>query len=198
LIEKEGIRRVCFYHLVYSGRGSAMVEDDLSVPQARDTIDMIFKRTIELCRKSQDTEVLTVDNHADGVYLYLRLKENDPAKAQEALSLLKINGGNKSGIGIADVDNLGFVHPDQFWRNYSLGNVKKRKFSQIWSDEGNELLQNLRNRLMLLKGKCGRCHFQNICGGNFRARAEAVYGDIWQEDPACYLSEEEVTSARED
>ena len=198
LVEGEAIRRVCFYHLVYSGRGSAMIKDDLTARQSREAMDLIFERTRKLCAKNADTEVLTVDNHTDGVYLYLCLKKEDPARALEALGLLKINGGNKSGIGIADVDNLGFVHPDQFWRDYPLGNVKKRKFSEIWSDEGNGLLRNLRNRLTLLKGKCGRCHFQDICGGNFRARAEAVYGDIWQEDPACYLSEEEVTSARED
>jgi len=95
------------------------------------------------------------------------------------------------------VDNLGFVHFDQFWRHYSLGNVKTRRFSEIWSDESDELLRGLRNRLPLLKGKCGRCHFQDICAGNFRVRAEAVYGDVWQEDPACYLSEEEITSGRE-
>lgn len=198
LIEKEGIKRACFYHLVYSGRGSAMVKDDLTGQQARDTMDIIFERTIKLCAISQDTEILTVDNHADGVYLYLRLKKEDKLKAKEVLSLLKINGGNKSGIGIADVDNLGFVHPDQFWRHYSFGNVLKRKFSEIWLDESDELLKNLRNRFKLLKGKCGRCHYQDICAGNFRVRAEAVYGDVWQEDPACYLTEEEITGSRED
>jgi len=159
---------------------------------------MIFERTRRLCSKKANTEILTVDNHADGVYLYLRLKKEGRQQAEEVLNLLTINGGNKSGIGIADVDNLGYVHPDQFWRYYSLGNVKTRKFSEIWTDEKNELLRNLRNRRPLLKGKCGRCHFQDICAGNFRARAEAVYGDIWQEDPAGYLSEEEITSARED
>lgn len=193
LIEEEGIKRACFYHLVYAGRGSSMVKDDLTHQQARDTMDMIFNRTIRLCGKSADTEILTVDNHADGVYLYLRLMKEDKEKAREVLNLLKINGGNKSGIGIADVDNLGFVHADQFWRYYSFGNVKTRKFSEIWLDESDELLRNLRNRNPLLKGKCGRCHFQDICAGNFRVRAEAVYGDVWQEDPACYLSEEEVT-----
>lgn len=195
LIEKESIKRACFYHLVYAGRGSSMVKDDLTKQQARDTMDTIFERTIKLCGKSEDTEILTVDNHADGVYLYLRLKKEDKKKAQEVLGLLKINGGNKSGIGIADVDNLGFVHPDQFWRHYSFGNVLKRKFSEIWLDENDELLRNLRNRIKLLKGKCGRCHYQDICAGNFRVRAEAVYGDVWQEDPACYLTEEEITGS---
>lgn len=198
LIEQEKIQRACFYHLVYSGRGSAMIQEDLTHQQSRDTMDLIFERTRRLCQKNIDTEILTVDNHTDGVYLYLRLKKEEGAKAREVLRLLKINGGNKSGIGIADVDNLGFVHPDQFWRQYSLGNVKTRNFSEIWLDEANGLLRDLRNRLPLLKGKCGRCHFQDICAGNFRARAEAVYGDIWQEDPACYLSEEEITTTRDD
>lgn len=192
LIEQEGITRACFYHLVYSGRGSEMIKDDLSKEQARDVMDIIFERTIRLCAKNDKAEILTVDNHADGVYLYLRVKKEDEKKAQEILKLLRINGGNKSGIGIADVDNLGFVHPDQFWRHYSFGNVLQSKFSEIWMDESDALLKNLRNRLGLLKGKCGRCRFQDICAGNFRARAEAFYGDVWQEDPACYLTEEEI------
>ncbi len=194
LIEDEGLPRACFYHLVYSGRGSSMVEEDLTHQEARDAMDLIFDRSKKLCSKNLDTEILTVDNHADGVYMYLKLKKEDPKKAEEVLELLKINGGNKSGIGITDIDNLGDVHADQFLRHYSFGNVKDRPFSEIWLDESNELLRNLRNRNHLLKGKCGRCHFQDICAGNFRARAEAVYGDIWQEDPACYLTEEEITS----
>jgi len=192
LVEKEGITRVCFYHLVYSGRGSEMIKDDLTKEQARDVMDLIFERTKRLCANNANAEILTVDNHADGVYLYLQMKKEDPEKAKGVLNLLRINGGNKSGIGIADVDNLGFVHPDQFWRQYSFGNVLKRKFSGIWMDESDELLKNLRNRNSLLKGKCGRCVYQDICGGNFRSRAEAFYGDVWQEDPACYLTEEEI------
>ena len=175
-----------------------MIKEDLSKEESRGAMDIIFNRSAALSQNCEDTEVLTVDNHADGVYLYLRLKRDDKVKAREALELLKINGGNKSGIGIADVDNLGFVHPDQFWRHYSLGNVRTRRFSDIWTDESDAILKGLRNRLGLLKGKCGRCHFQDICAGNFRVRAEAFYGDLWQEDPACYLTEEEVTGARED
>jgi len=198
LIESEGIRRACFYHLVYSGRGSAMIKEDLTSGESRSAMDIIFDRTVRLGRKNIDTEILTVDNHADGVYLYLRLKKEDKKRADEALELLKINGGNKSGIGIADIDNLGFVHPDQFWRHYSLGNIKKRKFSEIWCDEKDVLLRNLRNRLPLLKGRCGRCSFRDICGGNFRVRAETFHGDVWHEDPACYLNEEEISSERQD
>ncbi|MDD5108596.1 MAG: radical SAM protein [Candidatus Omnitrophica bacterium] len=190
LVEAENIPRVCFYHLVYSGRASAMIDDDLTHQEARDTMDLIFARCRGLSKTN--TEILTVDNHADGVYLYMKLIKDDLKRAQRALELLKINGGNKSGIGISNVDNLGNVHPDQFWREHVLGNVKQKKFSEIWMDQSNQLLRNLRNRLQLLKGKCGRCNFKNICAGNFRARSEAFYGDLWQEDPACYLTEEEV------
>ena len=65
----------------------------------------------------------------------------------------------------------------------------------IWSDENNSLLASLRNRKTLLKGRCGRCVWKDICNGNFRARAESVYGDMWQEDPACYLTEDEISKA---
>jgi radical SAM protein with 4Fe4S-binding SPASM domain len=196
LIEREDIQRACFYHLVYSGRGSKMINDDLTHRRMRKTIDLILERTKKLCFKN--IEILTVDNHADGVYIYLKLRREDPEKAKEALKLLKINAGNKSGIGIASIDNLGYVYVDQFLRNHPLGNIRERKFSQIWMDEDNRLLKDLRNRLSLLKGKCARCNFQDICYGNFRARAEAVYHDLWQEDPACYLTEDEILTKRED
>lgn len=192
LLEAEGIPRACFYHLVYSGRARSMREDDLTHQEARDTMELVFDRCAKLCNK--EIEILTVDNHADGIFLYLRLKKENPLQAEDALRLLKVNGGNKSGIGIANIDELGFVHPDQFWRHYSLGNVRERKFSEIWLDDGNDLLRNLRNRASLLQGKCSRCNFKDSCGGNFRVRAEAVFGDIWQEDPACYLTEEEIAS----
>jgi radical SAM protein with 4Fe4S-binding SPASM domain len=137
-------------------------------------------------------EILTVDNHADGVYLYLKLKQQTPQRAKKVLALLKKNGGNNSGIRIGAVDDLGNVHPDQFWWHYSLGNVLKRKFGDIWMDTEEPLMRGLKNRKGLLKGRCGRCQYLDLCNGNLRVRAEAVYGDIWAEDPACYLTDEEI------
>ena len=192
LVEDENISRVCFYHLVYSGRGSKMLEDDLTHSQMRECIDLISEWTKSLRRRGLDKEVLTVDNHADGVYIYLKLKRESPKRAQEVLRLLRLNGGNNSGIAIANVDNLGFVHPDQFWQDYSFGNVKHRPFGEIWQDSSDELMSKLKDRKAFLKGRCGRCDFLDICNGNFRVRAKSVYNDIWQQDPACYLTEEEI------
>ena len=43
-----------------------------------------------------------------------------------------------------------------------------------------------------LEGRCGLCQHQDICGGNTRVRAYQLTGDPWQEDPACYLSDDEI------
>jgi len=192
LIEAEGVDRACFYHLAYSGRGSNLKEEDITHSQTRAVVDNICEHTLDLHRRGLPKEVLTVDNHADGVYLYLKLKEGDPARADKVLELLKRNGGNNSGIKIAAVDDLGNVHPDQFWWHYSLGNVQQRKFADIWRDTSEPLLRDLRNRKSLLKGRCGRCRYLELCNGNLRVRAEAVSGDVWAEDPACYLSDREI------
>jgi 12,18-didecarboxysiroheme deacetylase len=193
LLEDMEIPRVCFYHLVYSGRGSAMVKEDLSHAETRAAVDLIMNRTRELHEKGKPKEVLTVDNHADGPYLYLRmLKENSP-RAQEVLDLLKMNEGNNSGRGIGCVSWDGEVYADQFWRHHSFGNVRQRPFSQIWSDPEDPLLVKLKDKKRFVTGRCAGCNWLDICAGNFRVRAEAVSGDVWAPDPACYLTDAEIS-----
>lgn len=193
LVERENIQRFCLYHLVYSGRGSNLKESDLSPQEKRQVLEFIWQKTLDFQQRNLKTEILTVDNHADGVWIYLRLKKHNPSRAQTVLELLKGQGGNSSGVKIVCVDNHGQIYPDQFWRTYPLGNLHMKKFSQVWQDKDNRILQALRNRQALLKGRCQRCCYLSICNGNLRSRAEAVFADPWQEDPACYLTEEEVS-----
>ena len=192
LLVEEKIPRCCFYHLVYAGRGSKMVEEDLSLADSRKAVDLIFRRTQELHARGFEQEVLTVDNHTDGVYLLQKVRWEQPGRAEEVEQLLRWNGGNSSGIGFGNVDHLGFVHADQFWRHHSFGNIRERKFSEIWMDTSDPLMAGLKNRKLLLKGRCGACHYLDMCNGNFRVRAEAVFGDVWAPDPACYLTDEEI------
>jgi len=193
LIEREGIPRVCFYHLVYTGRGSRLITSNrMTHEETRATVDLIMAGTKTLHDKGKPVEVLTVDNHTDGPYLYRRLLEEDPERAAGVLTLLKMNGGNSSGTGIGCVSWDGSVHPDQFWRHYSFGNVKERPFSEIWTDTSDELMAKLRDRKKHLKGRCAACKWLDICNGNFRVRAEAVTGDVWAEEPDCYLTDEEI------
>ena len=192
LAETMNIERICFYHLVYSGRGSNLVDQDLSHSETRKIVDSIMDRTKDMYTRGLKKEVLTVDNHADGCYLYLRmLKENNP-RAEEVLELLKMNGGNSSGEGIGCISWDGAVYADQFWREHSFGNVLVRPFSQIWSNRTNPLLAQLKDKRRYVTGRCASCKWLDICGGNFRARAEAVSGNIWGEDPACYLTDKEI------
>lgn len=192
LLEAERIDRLCFYHLAYAGRGSQLVSWDLPSPEARAVMDLVFERSLDFHRRGIFKDILTVDNHADGAYLYLRVKRDFPQRAEEVRRFLERNGGNSSGVGIAAIDELGLVHPDQFWRHYSVGNIREKPFSSIWEDGSEPLLVGLRDRKSRLHGRCARCQYLDLCGGNLRVRAEALYGDVWAPDPACYLSDEEI------
>ncbi|MFC1872133.1 radical SAM protein [Chloroflexota bacterium] len=192
VVEDEGIDRVCFYHLAYSGRGTSLMDADLSHEQTRAVVDKIAEKTREFHRRGMPKEILMVGNHADGVYFYHKLKTEDPERAKIIYELLRKNGGNNSGIKIGAVDDLGNVHPDQFWWHHTLGNIKERKFADIWMDTSEPLLRGLKDRKGLLKGRCSKCQYLELCNGNLRVRAEAVFDDVWQEDPACYLTDEEI------
>jgi len=192
LIERENIPRVCFYHLVQTGRGRALHSQALSHAQTRAALDLIIDRTAALHAAGMPIESLTVDNHADGPYVYLRLLRENPARAETCISLLRRSGGNASGSRIACIRWNGDVLPDQFWPQQVLGNVRRRPFSEIWRGGDSGLLADLHDRKQHLKGRCSRCRFMDVCNGNLRARAQAATGDIWGDDPACYLSDEEI------
>ncbi len=191
------VPRICFYHLVYSGRGSELIKEDLDHRETRDVVDLIMDETKALFEAGLEKEVLTVDNHADGPYVYLRLLREDPERAKEVRQLLDFNEGNNSGRGIGCISWDGAVHPDQFWRNHTVGNVLERPFSQIWDDPNIDLLHKLKDKKRYVGGRCADCRYLSICGGNFRARAEAYYDDIWAQDPACYLTDEEIRKDEE-
>ncbi len=192
LVESMGIPRICFYHLVVTGRGGGITDLLLSHEETRGVLDLIMERTRRLFDAGRTPEVLTVDNHADGPYIYLKLKEEDPARADEVLGLLKMNRGNSTGVGIGCVGWDGVVYPDQFWRNHPLGNVRERPFSEIWTHTTNPLMARLKRKAEFVVGRCASCRWLEVCAGNFRARAEAMTGDTWAADPACYLTDEEI------
>lgn len=192
-IEEKGINRVCFYHLVYSGRGNAMMDEDVTPEESRRAMDTIIRRTRDFEERGLEKEILTVDNHCDGVYMYLKAREEGREElAEQMKNFISMNGGNRSGIAFAEVDPQGYVHPDQFTQHHTFGNVRERKFGDIWTDLSHPILAGLKDRKPLLKGRCAKCRFLDNCNGNFRTRAEATTGDFWESDPACYLTDEEI------
>jgi len=191
LVVDEGISRVCFYHLVHKGRGKELNDAALTNQEKRKVMKNIFDRTEEILKGYRDKEILTVGNHVDGIFLYLKMLKDEDERAEKLLQYLKNNGGNRSGIAIACVDWSGDVHPDQFTMGHTVGNVRERSFGDIWDDE-DTLLGELRDRESRVKGRCFGCDWFDLCNGNFRARAEASTDDLWAEDPGCYLTLEEL------
>jgi len=192
LIERENVPRFCLYHLVYSGRGREMMDDDLTREQRRAMVERLIEKALDWSERDVKVELLTTDNHADGVTVERYVKQRDPERVGEVHELLVRHGGCSAGRKFACVDAYGEVHPCQFWRHVSLGNVRERAFSEIWNDGDNELLGKLKNIGDNLTGeRCGRCKHKAICGG-CRIRAEAASGDIWGDDPQCYLDDEDI------
>lgn len=201
-IDENDIQRVCFYHLVPTGRG---VDVQTLLPEeSRHAVNSLIRRVEQWKAQGKQREVLTVTQPVDGIYLLLRqLRENSPL-ASETLKLLQWNGGgaNSSGRGIANIDTQGFVHPDQFWQSVTLGNVKEQKFSDIWEAKAGpaiDLLPELRasdnplERQKNIRGRCHDCKHFDLCGGGFRTRAAFANGDWYGSDPGCYLTDEEIS-----
>lgn len=194
LMRAERVPRICLYHLVYTGRGKEIAATDLDHAEERAALDTIVAETRKCFETGFPVEVLTVDNHCDGLALYLKMKAEGHPNADKTLELLTLNGGNSSGEGIGCISWDGTVYPDQFWRNHPVGNVLEKPFSQIWgAPESGSLLDLMRHKKELVKGRCRRCRWLEQCGGNFRARGEAVTGDLWGEDPTCYLTDAEIS-----
>lgn len=187
-----GIRRICFYHLVSSGRATDLGEQSPSLEQTRDTIATIIDRTRELVDKDLVDEVLTVGNHADGPYLLVRMQQENHPDFDEAKRLLLSNGGNRVGEKISCVSWDGTVYADQFWRNYPLGNITERPFAQIWTDETDPVLHKLRHKDAFADPRCLRCRWFALCKGNYRFLGSDPSDEHWRNEPPCYLTDVEI------
>jgi heme d1 biosynthesis radical SAM protein NirJ len=192
LMDREAIDRFYLSHLNYAGRGRRNRGDDAFVATTRRAMDLLFETSLADVRAGRDREWVTGNNDADGAYFHLWALARFPERAEALQARLREWGGNASGVTIANVDNLGEVHPDTMWWHYSLGNVRKRPFSDIWQDISDPIVAGLRQRPRPVGGRCASCRFLDICNGNTRVRALRVSGDVWAEDPGCYLDDAEI------
>ena len=192
LMEEMDIDKFYLSHLNYAGRGNRNRKDDVVHQLTRQTMDMLFERCWADIQAGRPREFVTGNNDADGVYLLFWVQRHFPEQAAAMRARLAQWGGNASGLWIANIDNLGNVHPDTFWWDYHLGNVRERPFSDIWPDTSDPLMAGFKQQPRPVKGRCGECDYLDICGGNTRVRAWSLTGDPWAEDPACYLDDGEI------
>lgn len=194
-MDDENIDKFYMSHLNYSGRGERNRKDDAHFIMTREAMNLLFEKSLAYVKNNQHREFVTGNNDADGVYLWHWVKEHYPEKAEHIYAKLKQWGGNSTGINIANIDNIGDVHPDSFWWDHSIGNLRQRPFSQIWSDLSDPLMAGLRAQPRQLKGRCKTCSHFSVCNGNTRVRAFRVHKDFWAEDPGCYLTDEEINGS---
>lgn len=192
IMEQEGVDKFYLSHLNYAGRGNKNRKDDVVHQMTRNAMDLLFDTCWQDVQAGRQREFVTGNNDADGVYLLQWIARRFPDKLEHMQQRLQQWGGNASGVNISNIDNLGNVHPDTFWWDYNLGNVRERPFSEIWQDTSDPLMAGLKAQPRPLKGRCAACQHRDICGGNTRVRAWQLTGDPWQEDPACYLTNDEI------
>ena len=192
LMEDEGLDKFYLSHLNYAGRGNRNRRDDAFHQTTRAAMDLLFDTCWRDQQAGRPKEFVTGNNDADGVYLLLWVRKNFPQLEKHIRAKLEQWGGNSSGVNVANIDNLGNVHPDTMWWNYTLGNVRERPFSDIWMDTSDPIMAGLKAQPRKVGGRCGACAYFAVCGGNTRVRAWQVTGDPWAEDPACYLDDEEI------
>jgi heme d1 biosynthesis radical SAM protein NirJ len=192
LMDEEGVDKFYFSHLNYAGRGNVNRKDDAQFQATRRAMDLLFDTCWDALARGTPKEFVTGNNDADGVYLLHWVQRRFPERVEHIRAKLVQWGGNASGLNVANIDNLGRVHPDTMWWHTSLGNVRERPFSAIWQDTSNPLMAGLKQQPRPVTGRCGACRHLDICGGNTRVRAQQLTGDPWAEDPACYLTDEEI------
>ena len=192
LVEQEGFPKFYLSHLVYAGRGNKNRGTDAAWQTTRDAMDMVIERAWRWAQAGSEMEIVTGNNDADAIYLLQWASRNAPDAVDSLRDKLVRWGGNSSGINVANIDNLGNVHPDTMWWHYNLGNVRKRPFSEIWSDVSDPVMAGLKRRPRQIGGRCGACAHFSICNGNTRVRALRMTGNPWAEDPGCYLTDAEI------
>ncbi|MFH1803905.1 MAG: heme d1 biosynthesis radical SAM protein NirJ [Pseudomonadota bacterium] len=192
LVEQERIDKFYFSHLNYAGRGNHNRKDHAFFEMTRTALEMLFAQCEQDIRKGIMRDYVTGNNDADGVFLKFWIDRHYPQASPRIEQMLRRWGGNASGVNVANIDNLGNVHPDTMWWQHTLGNVRERAFSDIWMDTADPLMAGLKQRPRAVHGRCGQCRHIDICGGNTRTRAYQLTGDPWAEDPGCYLSDDEL------
>ncbi len=124
----------------------------------------------------------------DSILFLDRFAKRYPDLKSKMESRLLQWGGNSAGRKLLNIDAEGNIKPDPFFP-ITIGNILDEEFLDIWRDNPTKLLRDLREFPRELKGKCKDCRYLEICNGGSRSRAYAIYGDIWEFDPSCYIEE---------
>jgi radical SAM protein with 4Fe4S-binding SPASM domain len=174
------------YQLVPVGRGRG-VEDaalDLSANE----------RLIRFMAQAQREARAIMEPVAGPQYWPFLLQRNGIGRGPLLRLAETVFHGCSAGRGFVYIKPDGDVWPCPFVE-VSCGNVRRTPFDAIWC--GSAVLEDLRRREDLLKGRCGECEYRRLCGG-CRGRAWATTGDYLAEDPSCFIHPSEDHEERDE
>ncbi len=191
-VEDEGIDKFYLSHLNYTGRGYINRGADAHVEMTRWALGLLFDEAWRCAEQGIEREIVTGNNDADGVFLLRWIEQRMPERAEHLRACLQAWGGNSTGVNIANIDAVGDVHPDSFFQSYTLGNILRRPFKDIWQDTSDPFMRGLKARPRPVTGRCAACPSLDVCNGNTRVRAWMLSEDFWAEDPGCYLLDDEL------
>ncbi len=187
------IQKIYISHLVYSGRGFDNLNIDLDKEQRKKVVEFIIDKAFTYYKQNKDIEIVTGNMEPDAI-LFLKMFEKRYPNLKDIMYQRLLNwGGNSAGRKLLNIDSKGFVKPDPFFPK-TLGNILKSDLDEILDAKNNPLLKRLKAHPREILGKCSICKYIDICNGGSRSRAYAIHGDIWAEDPSCYLDEKEISS----
>ncbi|MDD5167184.1 MAG: radical SAM protein [Syntrophales bacterium] len=174
-VDKEDTGIMLMYQLVAVGRGEKIKNATLKKNANQDLSTLIA---------SKQKGIKTIIEPVAGPQYWPYLLEGKDIKSGWRLRLAeKVFHGCAAGRGFLYIKANGDVWPCPFVE-IAAGNVKVEPLKQIY--ENSEVFQNLRRREATLKGLCGECSYQRLCGG-CRGRALAYSGDYLAEDPRCFI-----------
>ena len=172
------------FFLVPTGRGQSI--DLISAEE----FEQVFEKLCETSRRVKFDIKSTEAQHYRRFLLQRRTEARRSGQADAAMA--KVFGatsadgigraprGINDGKGFVFISHRGEVFPSGFLP-LSAGNVRRHSLAELY--RRSPLFLALRDSANL-KGKCGICEFREVCGGS-RARAYALTGDIFAEEPNC-------------
>lgn len=161
------------FFFVPSSREQA--QDMLSAEQHEEIFGKLYAAS-----KRVHFQIKTMEGQHYQRYLLQQRARESRGRMTEADVITCAPKGLNDGKSFVFIDAQGEVYPSRFLP-LSAGNITSQPLSQLYCES--PLFVSLRDSSKL-KGKCGRCPVRNVCGGS-RARAYALTGDLFAEDPCC-------------
>jgi radical SAM protein len=194
LLEQLDIVLWSVFFLVPTGRGSTI--DLISAEEFEQVFEKLYATSRRVPFDIKSTE-------AQHYRRFLLQRRTEEKRKGNASPVPRVAEGTADGIGRAPrgindgkgfvfISHLGEVFPSGFLP-VSAGNIRKEPLTEIYRHS--PLFTSLRDTSNL-KGKCGICEFREVCGGS-RARAYALSGDVFAEEPCCIWQPRNSASGRE-